>query len=376
MQKWIFTSRDTLVDLLYPVKCAICTVRYILNLILNKVLQIMCNFKAYSINKKIMTCRPVTLLAMILSFGMVSCISDIKLDEATEPMLQIDAILYADSPMQPVMIRQVFKATGTIRDTVRTEDLWVQGAEIELYEITMQQGAAVDSVMVGMVESSPGHYVPEDSGFIIKRDRRYRILVRWQNLKASATAEIPQYSHEGLRVVRQQLNLQPEIATFQVVPVGTPDDMGDSSGERESVEYFQVRVFISQFIPGEFVAIQVSSDTERSAANRYLRYSDYVGNPLVYSSLLLSETNRELLFQRDVYAYFPLGTPVNAERVMRLRVVTVVPEDIYADYLRVSSSFIMPATVTNVHQGVGLFIGAVRDTSYYNIRIANAAPGM
>lgn len=92
-----------------------------------------------------------------------------------------------------------------------------------------------------------------------------------------------------------------------------------------------------------------------------------MGDPLRYNSFILEELNGEFEYERIVYSYFPLRSQSDGDKNIILRVVAVVPEDIYADYVRVSSSFLLPATVTNVKNGVGLFIGARRDTMYISI---------
>jgi hypothetical protein len=307
------------------------------------------------------------LMLVIFILPLVSCITNYEIDKPEEPMLQIDAVLYGGKTFDPIKIRRVFKATGTQIDTIKSEDLWASGANVRLFHTSIstdQSPIPTDTVFIPTVEVEPGRHIPMNTSEIVSFDRQYGIQVRWNQLKASATAKVPFYDMITMQLTHQQIRAQPDTVSFII---GVIDPTGVDTEDRIFVQFYQSRISLVQELDSKFIAVQVATDTEIIAIREYFNYRQFVGDPLRYNNFVLDGTSNLFEYERTVYAYFPLGEESDGDQNILLRVVAVIPEDIYADYARVSSSFLLPATVTNVNDGVGLFIGARRDTMYIRI---------
>lgn len=304
---------------------------------------------------------------VIIFATLVSCITNYEIDRPEEPMLQIDAVLYGGKTFDAINIRRVFKATGTEIDTIKSADLWASGANVKLYHTSMptdQNLTPTDTVFIPTTEVEPGRHLPVNQSEMVSFDRQYGIKVQWNGLTARATAKVPFYDIQSMSLTHQQIRAQPDTVSFII---GVIDPSGVDTEDRIFVQFYQSRISLVQSVDAKFIAVQVATDTEIIAVREYFNYRQFVGDPLRYNNFVLDEINDAFEYERTVYAYFPLGEESDGDQNILLRVVAVVPEDIYADYARVSSSFLLPATVTNVKDGVGLFIGARRDTMYIRI---------
>jgi len=296
-----------------------------------------------------------------------SCITNYEIDRPEEPMLQIDAVLYGGKTFDPITIRRVFKATGTQIDTIKSADLWAAGASVRLFHTSIPTDlnpVPTDTIFIPTIEVEPGRHLPGNQSERVSFDRQYGIQVQWNQLKANATAKVPFYDINTMLLTHQQIRAQPDTVSFII---GVIDPSGVDTNDRIFVQFYQSRISLVQELDAKFIAVQVATDTEIIAVREYFNYRQFVGDPLRYNNFVLDEANDVFEYERTVYAYFPLGAESDGDQNILLRVVAVVPEDIYADYARVSSSFLLPATVTNVNNGVGLFIGARRDTMYIRI---------
>lgn len=309
----------------------------------------------------------IFILFAVFTLPQLSCITNYEIDKPEEPMLQIDAVLYGGKTFDPINIRRVFKATGTQIDTIKSTDLWASGANIRLFHTavpTEQSPTPTDTVFIPTVEVEPGRHIPGNTAETVLFDRQYGIHVQWNQLKASATAKVPFYDINSMQLTHQQIRAQPDTVSFII---GVIDPTGVDTNDRIFVQFYQSRISLVQELNAKFIAVQVATDTEIIAVRDYFNYRQFVGDPLRYNNFVLDGTSNVFEYERTVYAYFPLGQESDGDQNILLRVVAVIPEDIYADYARVSSSFLLPATVTNVNDGVGLFIGARRDTMIIRI---------
>lgn len=303
------------------------------------------------------------ILFLLLGIVTASCITDYVVDEPLEPMLQVDATLFANEPIGEIKVRSVYKATGAQSDTIYFNDLWADGASVQLLHVARDAGELTDTVIVELNEIKPGRFLPNDT-HIVQYDRSYHIRVNWNGLSARAIANVPDYEIANLELTYSNLSSVPDTTTFTTTNVN-PSNV--DSEDQIVVAYYGIDVFARQTTGVRFMSIQLSTDSERVAIVAYSNYAQFVGNPLRYSSYVLEELTNSFTHEQRVHAYFPVTGGGSQDSSFILRAVVVVPEDIYADYTQVTSTYLLPATVTNVTGGVGLFMAARRDTIFTTI---------
>jgi hypothetical protein len=299
---------------------------------------------------------------LLLGISMASCITDYVVDEPLEPMLQVDATLFANEPIREIKIRKAYKATGAQPDTIYYNDLWADGASVLLFHVPRETGALQDAVYLELTETNPGRFLPVEP-HLVQYDRTYHIQVSWENLSARAEATVPNYEKTELQLSHSFLKNVPDTTTFVSANVNPADTNAE---DQVVVAYYELDVFANQTTDARFMSIQLSTESERVAIVAYSNYAQFVGNPLRFSSHILDEINNSFSHTQRVYAYFPVNSSAQ-DSTITLRAVVVVPEDIYADYTQVTSTYLLPATVTNVTGGVGLFMAARRDTIFATI---------
>lgn len=269
--------------------------------------------------------RPLSFLLLLTAlWTTLSCEMSTAIEAEHEPVLQIDAVFYADEPLPVIRVRQSFRTARTDgKFLVDTEALEISGADIELYR---------NGKSVSITEESPGHYQP-DAGIIAAAGDRFEIRVHKNGMNAKATALVPDYP-----VNRIDINPATEV---------------DAIWGAAEVSFR----FHFPFMP-PFTAIRVYSEEDSSLVqSRNLRYQthsagDYAGE----EELAVTHTSR---FQ------FPFEEEdVGLKKTFRLPfyVDVVMPEAIYETWHRHRTNYggVTPLTVTNVEGGVGLFFGTVR----------------
>lgn len=294
--------------------------------------------------------------ALSLMLFLSSCVVESHIDEPAEPVLQIDATLVAGQAIPEIKIRKGFKATGPEPFEVPKEDLWAEGAEVAL----MHNGEIID-----LYEHSPGRFHPSDASVEVIAGQSYSIEVSWDGLDASATADVPLFNLDIHEINISEPVLLPEhLVLYYSPPSGSME-----GGRYDTLLNYQSRVSINQAVQHKSAIFQIASTSELSAINFYSMFSVVQGDPEKYTTIYNDDVTSSLTYETDVSAYFDINSSPESRDKLTSRIVAVVPENIYADYSRVESTYFTPITITNVENGVGLFIGAVRDTVYIDIPI-------
>lgn len=311
--------------------------------------------------------RKINISYFLLFLIMAGCVVENRyVDEPIEPMLQVDATLVAGEPITDIKIRQVFKATGSAPFEIGRDQLWVEGATIELYELA--RGSSYEEghlIPVRERASEPGRFDAIDSKYVVKPSRDYHIKVSWRGMDVHATAKIPDYDAEDLHIDTTVPELMSETIKLERNSTGLGPPPVDT------LVVYKSMVNLEQIIPYSSVSFQLATESELNALQVYPNFRFQVRNPLNYISLNIEENDYQFSHQQELYGYFRHDSDPAERKEINVRIVMVVPESIYADYILAEPSYLVPLLVTNVKGGAGLFFGAKRDTLHVSIEIPN-----
>lgn len=284
-------------------------------------------------------------------------VEDRYLDEKSEPMLQVDATLFAGEPIREIKIRRVFDIHDSAPFQIDRSQLWAENATVRLYEINSDDSGS-DSIMIPLREKPfhPGRFEPVDPDYRINSNMKYTLNVQWHHLSASATAQIPDFKIDDLKINTSLPQLLPDTLLI------TRDQIGFGPPPVDTLVVYSTQLKIEQFIPYNHVSYQIASLTEIEALLRYPRFRFDVRNPLNYQSVNIEENGNRFKHQQIMHGYFDANSSNDDRNKVVVRVVMIVPESIYGDYIEADPSYLVPVFVSNVEGGAGLFIGAVRDT--------------
>lgn len=297
-----------------------------------------------------------------LSVVTLSCVQESFVDVPAERMLQVDAVFYLNAPLPVIQVRHAFKATGDEPFRFNRTERWTLGAKVEL-RAWNPAATPIDTVLIATTEFQPGRFRPLQTSLRVMQSVQYEVKVTWDGLTASAKARIPRYDPIGLQIT----NENPRFARRSIFRNFIDPSQVNSPPVADTMDVYASRVNITYTATSAFMAVQYGTDHEFTGYNQYLYFDRDLVNPSTYRNLYLDERNPTFELSRDVFGLYPYASSIEDRDPATLRVVVVVPEDIYADYARTDGDFLLPATPTNVKNGVGLFIGAVRDTVYYEI---------
>jgi hypothetical protein len=299
---------------------------------------------------------------LLLALTAVSCVEESFLDVPAERMLQVDAVFYLNAPLPVIQVRHAFKATGNEPFQFNRTERWTLGANVQL-RAWNPSATPIDTIVIALTEVQPGRFRPLQTSLRVMQSMHYEVHVTWDGLTASAKAVIPRYDRRGLSIT----NENPRFARRSIFRNLIDPSQVDSPPIADTLDIYASRVKISYTATSAFMAVQYGTDHEFIGLGKYLYFDRDLVDPSVYRHLYLDERNPRFELSRDVFGLYPYLSSIDDREPATLRVVVVVPEDIYADYARTDGDFLLPATPTNVKNGVGLFIGAVRDTVYYVI---------
>lgn len=304
--------------------------------------------------------RGILLIGLLIATA--SCVRESYVDEPADRMLQIDAIFYRGAPIPEIQVRHAFKVTGREPFRFNRNERWTLGATVLLRTWDTTQ-ADPDTLEIPLREVQPGRFRPLQPSLRVLRGFAYAVDVRWDGLHASAEARIPEYDASGVQIT----NETPRFAGQSIFVNRIDPSQLTLPPYSDTMFVYASKVRIEYTASSAFMAVQYGTDHEFTALAKYVDFDHDVVDPSIYESLYLDERNPRFVLTRDVYGLYPYLSSGNDRQPANLRVVVVLPEDIYADYARTDGDFLLPATPTNVTNGVGLFIGAVRDTLYYEI---------
>jgi len=303
-------------------------------------------------------CLPLLFLAVTA----LSCVQESFVDVPAERMLQVDAVFYRNAPLPVIQVRHAFKATGSEPFRFNRNERWTLGATVQL-RAWDPTATPVDTILIALTESQPGRFRPLQTSLRVMQSMHYEVHVRWDGLNASAKARIPRYDPIGLQISNENTRFSRRSIFRNFID---PSQV-NSPPIADTMDVYASRVNITYTATSAFMAVQFGTDHEFTGLGKYIYFDRDLVNPSVYRNLFLDERNPTFELSRDVFGLYPYLSSIEDRNPATLRVVVVVPEDIYADYARTDGDFLLPSTPTNVNNGVGLFIGAVRDTVYYEI---------
>ncbi len=302
------------------------------------------------------------LTSVLLAATALSCVQESYVDVPAQRMLQLDAVFYLNAPLPIIEVRHAFKATGEDPFRFNRNERWTLGAKVEL-RAWDPTAPPVDTLTIATTEIQPGRFRPLQTSLRVMQTMHYEVTVTWDGLTASAKARIPRYDPIGLQISNDDTRfVRRSIFRNFIDPTQV-----ESPPLVDTLDIYASRVDIQYTASSAFMAVQFGTDHEFTGYNKYIYFDRDLVNPSTYSNLYLDERNPTFKLTRDVFGLYPYLTSIEEREPATLRVVVVVPEDIYADYARTDGDFLLPATPTNVKNGVGMFIGAVRDTVYYEI---------
>lgn len=297
------------------------------------------------------------IVTIILSLALSSCVvEDRYLDEKAAPMLQVDATLFKGEPIREIKIRRVFDIHGSGPFEIDRNDLWADNAVVRLYEVDLDTGA--DSLLIPLKErdSEPGRFDAVDPDYRVQPDKRYVLEAEWNELEAAAIATIPEYRIEELNIEASQPLLLTDTLYF------AREQIGFGPPPVDTLIVFRTNLEMNQNIPYNHVTYQIATESEIRALQLYPRFRFDVRDPLKYLAQNIEENQNRFTHQQAVDEYFDVHSDSQQRNEMVIRIVMIVPESIYGDYIEADPSYLVPVFVSNVENGAGLFIGAVRDT--------------
>lgn len=284
-------------------------------------------------------------------------VDDRYLDEKSEPMLQIDATLFAGEPISEIKVRRVFDIHGSSPFEIDRNHLWAENASVRLYEVSSDEsGSGSQQIPLRERSLQPGRFEPVDPDFRVNSKMKYILNVEWHDLSASATASIPDYRIDELKINTSHPALLPDTLLF------AREQIGFGPPPVDTLIVYITELEIEQFIPYNHVSYQIATNTEMVALERYPRFRFDVRNPLNYQSVNIEENGNRFKHQQIMHGYFDANSSIDDRNEVVVRVVMIVPESIYGDYIEADPSYLVPVFISNVEGGAGLFIGAVRDT--------------
>ncbi|HLR89785.1 MAG TPA: DUF4249 family protein [Balneolaceae bacterium] len=280
------------------------------------------------IDKRKMNIRYVLLFLFLChtSWYISSCEQTVGVSDGSDPVLQVDAVIYNGRPLPVIKIKQSFEMSGKDPFYVDEEELYVSGADVVL----THNGEAVT-----VREVDPGKYQPE-SDQIVEMGDRVSIQVSFEGKTVSAQAEVPRYP----------------VDEMVIQPSGIADINYITGGHWLYVMPVQAELPFT----ADFTALRVIAGNKDHQCWDYCRYSRYFGDQ--YSG---AET---LSLRKEIAVMVPRGEeemePPTGNVTIPMYVDLQIPEPIYVDYIRSYSDEFVTNTVTNVEGGVGLFIGAIQ----------------
>lgn len=306
-----------------------------------------------------------TLICFALFIALLGCVvEDRYLDEKSEPMLQVDATLFAGEPINDIKVRRVFDIHDSAPFEIDRNDLWASNASVRLYEIRSDE-SGTDSLQIPLRErdNQPGRFNTVDPDYRVKSEMQYHLKIDWSDLSANATARIPDYKIEELNINSSQPELLPDTLLF------TRDQIGFGPPPVDTLIVYRTELEIEQLIPYNHISYQIATKSEKEALQLYPRFRFDVRNPLNYLSTNIEESENRFTHQQIMHEYFDVNSSNSERSEVVISIVMIVPESIYGDYIEADPNYLIPVFVSNVEGGAGLFIGAVRDTLTVRIPI-------
>ena len=284
------------------------------------------------IDKRKMNIRHVLLLLFLCQFSwfISSCEQTVGVTDGSDPVLQVDAVIYNGKPLPVIEIKQSFEMSGKDPFYVDEEELYVSGADVVL----THNGEAVT-----VREVDPGKYQPE-SGQIVEMGDQVSISVSYEGKTVTAEAEVPKYP----------------VDEMIVHPSGMADFAYAISIGKGFYMLYLMPVEAELPFVADFTALKIAMGEEELYCRPYCVHSRYFGEQYTEVQTLFIRQEVAVLIHKEELEMEPPTGNVTIPMYVDLQ----IPEPIYVDYIRSYSDEFVTNTVTNVEGGVGLFIGAIQ----------------
>lgn len=280
------------------------------------------------IDKRKMNIRHVLLLLFLCQFSwfISSCEQTVGVTDGSDPVLQVDAVIYNGKPLPVIEIKQSFEMSGKDPFYVDEEELYVSGADVVL----THNGEAVT-----VREVDPGKYQPE-SGQIVEMGDQVSISVSYEGKTVTAEAEVPKYPVDEMIV--------------------HPSGMADINNITGRNWLYVMPVQAELPFIADYTALRIIAGSKEQNCWPYCNYSRFFGDQ--------HSTTETLTVRKEIAVLIPWSEgemdPPTGNVTIPMYVDLQIPEPIYVDYIRSYSDEFVTNTVTNVEGGVGLFIGAIQ----------------
>lgn len=294
------------------------------------------------------------LLIIAACYSFTSCVETLDIDTKHEPLLQVDAVFYANESLPLIEIKQSFEAVGTRIYEIPYTDLLIKGAEVKL----LWNGKSIE-----VLEETLGQYRGQSADTIRMGDV-FEIEVKHNGRIVTSKAVVPTFDVEAIRFKAN------ETTPFYAEEVYTRDSIPDTVSVRAGYPFLEA---VIPFVPDFMAFIWYSLDADEyeeiyqtqffSTRKEFQGFSDfYLGENYVGFDTIS-------IYKKHYTYFLDENTPTDLFTTINLGYELVIPEPIYAEYHTTYSSVIVPITVTNVEGGVGLFFGAIRQLGEVQISV-------
>jgi hypothetical protein len=289
--------------------------------------------------------------ALGLVINLLGCTIPVDIETEPTPVLQVDATFFANEQFPIIQIRQSFNVTGSEQFFVDTDTLWAKEATVMLHR---------NEQTVPVFETAPGRFRTVDTTKTARAGDAVEIQVSWQGLTAHAVANVPTFQLNDFELTMS------DVTTERGIPL-----LNFLTEQIDTLDVYYANVTLTQTNRPDVELIQMASLAELNLETMYGRVHsiiDYHSNPEYQLFIADAANDDNLTATRKTLTYISSGS-VSRTISFSVRVITVVAEAVYGDFVRTRSDFFTPVRVSNVDNGVGLFIGASRDTLWFNQNI-------
>ncbi|MGL1887364.1 MAG: hypothetical protein OCD76_12695 [Reichenbachiella sp.] len=295
---------------------------------------------------------------LFLAWTICSCETEAIVNSKEPSVLHIEAVFYTGELLPVIIVGQSVNLPGKELIVFDSSDFMLDDADVEL--IWNDTPTPTRQIGNGLYQGI--------SEVMISQGDVFKIVVTHNGRTAKATAVVPTINQENIElsitdtVTLNESRLTKTIASDTAIDGYIRVDSTAWIGQAEVQWVLPILpdfTYISSFSTQELTLYNsewevYSSYWYRSDLFLYNSYDNhYLGeNYYGFDHLTINRTNFTIAQSEEDFEKGYMSLEINYE--------VVIPEPIYADYHQLYSTEILPITVTNIENGVGLFIGAVK----------------
>ncbi|RJE74837.1 hypothetical protein [Reichenbachiella sp. MSK19-1] len=303
----------------------------------------------------------------ILAGTIWSCQSEAIIDSKQPSVLHIEAVFFASESLPTITVGQSVNLPGQDMILLDSSDFMLDNAEVRL----TWNGKPIPTRQIGQ-----GLYQGVSEAIVSQGDV-FNIIVTHDNRTAQATAIVPTIDEKNITSSITDTVTLDESRLTKTIPSDTASDgytridstiWAGSARVQSTLPQVPDFTYAASYSTRELtlfdsdwnVHIPSWFQSDLFTYNNYDKY--YLGeNYYGFDQLVINNTNFVIAQSEEDFENGHMSVEINYE--------IIIPEPIYADYYQLYSTEILPITVTNVENGVGLFIGAVKITQSKNQEI-------